>query len=664
MFRQFTNIHFYVVLLTDALLCMLSLALAILLRFEFSLVQLGHYFPLLAVVIIPMKIFSLFLFGLYRGMWRYTDIRDSWRLVQALVLAQSVSIAVFAMVLHFEGFSRAVFVIDLFLSFLATGGVRVCIRTYYLHRRHFSVSTLLRPGVYRKRRARLTRVIIVGAGDAGEKVLREIIENPKLTYEAVAFLDDLPSKHHLTVHGVPVLGTIDTLPEVAADLQADEVLIAIPSATGAQMRRVVATCKAAQVQYKTLPGIGELIKGQVSVRQFRNVQYEDLLGREPVRLFNANISSYLTDRVVMITGAGGSIGSELVRQIVPFEPKCILLYERTENNLYNIQMELEHDFNFKRYVTVLGKVQNFPLMNKIMALHRPQAVFHAAAYKHVPLVECNPWAAVFNNVLGSHVAMEVAHRNGVDRFVLVSTDKAVRPTNVMGASKRVAELLLQSRPPSDTHFMAVRFGNVVGSSGSVIPLFKKQIENGGPVTVTHPEMTRYFMTIPEATQLILQAGSMGHGREIFILKMGTPVRIADMARDLIRLSGKEPDVDIEIKYIGIRPGEKLYEEFITHEEDIVPTEHEEIMVLKPEVNAQVLDPEYRALLKGQLRELLLSAWRFDPVRIKEQFRAMVPEYVAKEERCVLTTPTGQVQSSADCGACVDPIQGCTNSQVH
>lgn len=648
MLRQLTNRNFYLLLVTDTVLFACSLAMAVLLRFEFSLVALGNYYPVMAAVVIPAKIIAIGTFGLYRGMWRYTDIRDSWRLAWALVVAQGIAIAVFAMAFHFQGFSRSVFAIDLALSFLAAGGFRVLIRTYYLSRGHLSIKSLLTPGIYRKRREYLERVLIIGAGDAGEKVLREIIENPDLSYEAVGFLDDLPSKHHRTLHGVPVLGTIDELPEVAHAENVKQVLIAVPTASGGQMRRIVSACKAARVHYKTLPGIGDLIDGQVTIEQFREVKYEDLLGREPVFLDTDTISSYLTNRVVMVTGAGGSIGSELVRQIATFNPRYIILFERGESNLYNIQMELEHELGFNRYLTVLGEVQNKVLMNKVMNTLRPHTVFHAAAYKHVPLVECNPWEAVYNNVEGSHVTMEAARANGVRRFVLVSTDKAVRPTNVMGASKRIAELLLQTQPANGTKFMAVRFGNVVGSSGSVIPLFKRQINNGGPVTVTHPEMTRYFMTIPEASQLILQAGSMGSGREIFILKMGTPVRIADMARDLIRLSGKEPDVDVEIKYTGIRPGEKLYEELITHGEGIHTTDHEEIMVLRPEDNGHVLNPSYRNVLERQLEVLLNTAEQYDATMIKRQLQSMVPEYLAKDEKCVLTAFFPQQAATAPC----------------
>ena len=328
------------------------------------------------------------------------------------------------------------------------------------------------------------------------------------------------------------------LAEIIKNTQIDEVLIAAPSATGAQMRRILDICKKCEVRYRTLPEIGAIIDGKVSVKKLRDVRYEDLLRRPSVSLDHTEISQYLQGRRVLVTGAGGSIGSELCRQIIRFQPDELVLLDSSELNLFTIQMELHHEHNFHRYRPILSKVQQMDLMDNIFNECRPQLIFHAAAYKHVPLLEANPWEAIFNNVLGSHVVMDLALKYGAERFVLVSTDKAVRPTNVMGASKRLAELSLQSMQGNGVRFMAVRFGNVIGSSGSVLPLFRRQLEHGGPITVTHPEVTRYFMTIPEAAQLILQAGGLGAGGEIFILEMGTPVKIADMAEELIRLSGK------------------------------------------------------------------------------------------------------------------------------
>jgi FlaA1/EpsC-like NDP-sugar epimerase len=368
--------------------------------------------------------------------------------------------------------------------------------------------------------------------------------------------------------------------------------------------------------------MGELIDGRVSVKAIRDVAYQDLLGREVIKLDEDRIGAYLENAKVLVTGGGGSIGSELCRQICRFNPESLILYERAESPLYEIDLELKGNFPHVRVIPILGDIRDRSQISKAFSSYRPQVVFHAAAYKHVPMMELHPWKAVRNNILGTRNVIDVCKENGVDRFVLVSTDKAVRPTNVMGASKRVAELVVQSQNGCDlsrTRFMTVRFGNVVGSVGSVVPLFKKQIEKGGPVTVTHPEVTRFFMTIPEACQLILQAGAMGEGGEIFILDMGTPIKIVDMARDLIRLSGFEPDVDIMIEFIGLRPGEKLYEELITEGEGIVPTSHEKILVLRGKTCDQ-------NLLDGTIDELAGLAHEQEGSAIRVKLKEIVEDY--------------------------------------
>ena len=356
-----------------------------------------------------------------------------------------------------------------------------------------------------------------------------------------------------------------------------------------------------------------------------------------------SIGRYLTGKTVAVTGAGGSIGSELCRQIIRFNPAALILIESSEFNLYRMEMELRAERKFLNVFPAMGRVQDRPLMERIFEHYRPQVVFHAAACKHVPLVELNPWEAVFSNVMGGQVVIDVAEKYGVERCVFISTDKAVRPTNVMGASKRTVEMLFQSRPVGKTRFMAVRFGNVVGSSGSVIPLFQSQIKVGGPVTVTHPEMTRYFMTIPEACQLVLQAGSLGEGGEIFILEMGTPINIADMARDLIRLSGKEPDRDILIEYTGLRPGEKLYEELITHGEGIVPTTHEKIMVLRRNGHSTAA---HHVHAKSVLAELLEDANAHDAGRIKATLNRFIPEYTPSDTASVLCVASRLTEATA------------------
>ena len=448
-------------------------------------------------------------------------------------------------------------------------------------------------------------------------------------YTIACCLDDDHKKHGRTLHGIAVWGPISSLPQFAERFDATEIMIALPSASGDRMRHIVDLCKKSTLHFKTLPSMSALIDGRVTVNDLRDVNYEDLLGRPPVRLDMDEIGHYLTGKTVAVTGAGGSIGSELCNQIMRFKPAALILIDASEFNLYQIDKTLRIEHRFEALCLALGRVQDRQLMMHIFEKYRPQVVFHAAACKHVPLVEINPWEAVFNNVMGSQMIMDVSEACGVERCVLISTDKAVRPTSVMGASKRTVELLMQSRPPGATCFMAVRFGNVVGSSGSAVPLFQSQIKAGGPVTVTDPEMTRYFMTIPEASQLVLQAGAMGTGGDIFILEMGTPVNISDMARDLILLSGKEPDTDIKIVYTGLRPGEKLYEELITQGEGIMPTNHEKIMVLRSDRPGTDLAAHHDQV-QAQVIELMKAGQAYDDGRIKSILKQLVPDYTPSE----------------------------------
>ncbi len=423
--------------------------------------------------------------------------------------------------------------------------------------------------------------------------------------------------------------------------EAEGVLIAISSATGIQMKRIVKLCQKSNIAFKVLPGLGELINGKVTVKAMRDISYKDLLGRNEVNLEQDLIGSYITGKTVLVTGAGGSIGSELCRQLLRFSPKHLVLFDAGEENLYAIQMELQHELDFLSYSTILGRIQSVGLLNTVFNKHKPEVVFHAAAYKHVPLIEGNPWEAVFNNIRATQKLMEASIQHNVNRFVLVSTDKAVRPTNVMGASKRVTELLLLAYGKQDSHktiFQAVRFGNVLGSSGSVIPLFKRQIEMGGPVTVTHPEITRYFMSIEEAAQLIIQAGAMGVGNEIFILKMGEPIKIATMAKEIIALAGRDPETEIEIKYIGLRAGEKLYEELITEGEGIVKTYHEKIMVLCSNgTSYSDIFPTVQLLLE--------EAKKQDGEAIRKLIKTIVPEYM----------PEYEAQANNESGGLLSPL---------
>jgi FlaA1/EpsC-like NDP-sugar epimerase len=610
----------YWMVLSDAIVFVLAFLIAYLFRFEFSLHQ-NEIRQLMMVLpwLVPLKIAVFFAFDLYKGMWRYTSVRDFWHLAEASCLSMLVVIALVYIVTSFRDFSLAVFLLDGVLTFLLAGSLRMAIRTFF--------SSQMRINYYPKTRHR-KKILIIGAGDAGEKILREIFDNYQLHYELIGIVDDDLRKQGRSIHGVPILSPVEQLPTIVEDGKIDEVLIAIPSASGEQMRRIVDICKRSDVFYKTLPGIGEIIDGQVSIKVLRDVKYEDLLGRPAVILDTEGIRNYLDSKTVLITGCGGSIGAELCRQIVRFQPRSIILLDASEENLFRIQMEIQTELYYPRCEAVLGHVQDEPLIKSVFQRYHPQVVFHAAAYKHVPMLEKNPWEAVSNNILGSRVIMEASLKNGVENFVLVSTDKAVRPINVMGASKRITELLLQSYQGNGTRFMAVRFGNVLASSGSVIPLFRRQIEQGGPVTVTHPEVTRYFMTIPEASQLIIQAGALGAGGEIFVLEMGTPIRIADMAKDLIRLSGKEPEKDIKIIYIGLREGEKLHEELITVGESIVKTDHEKIYMLTTNVGFNGLKNQdtFRHWLNGELELLNKAAVRHDSQAIKKKLQDIIPEY--------------------------------------
>lgn len=609
-------------LVGDIALLGISYVLAYGLRFEFHIPQ--NYIALLKKSIIPVvisKLLFFYWFKLYRGMWRYTSIADLLNIIKAVFISTMVVMVAILMFHRFEGYPRSVFVIDAILTLIFISGFRLAVRLVFAANGN-PLPLMKKNGYHRDR-----RLLIIGAGSAGEKMLREIRDNARLEYGIIGFLDDDSNKIGRSIHGVSVLGVIDELKEIVIKKRIEEILIAIPSATGNQMKRIVELCKQAKVKYKTIPGIGELIDGRVSVKSIRDVSYEDLLGREPVHLEKEKIGRYLQEKRILITGAGGSIGSELCRQIARYNPGSLIMCDRTEKNLYDIEMDMWRNFSYIRYIPVLGDIRHKGEIKAIFEKYRPEVVFHAAAYKHVPMLEINPWEAIYNNILGSKNVIEVACDSGIERFVLVSTDKAVNPTNVMGASKRVTELLVQTHAnPGLTRFMAVRFGNVVGSSGSVIPLFKRQIEQGGPVTVTHPEVTRYFMTIPEAVQLILQAGTMGKGAEVFILDMGTPVKIVDMARDLIKLSGLEPEKDIDIEFIGLRPGEKLYEELVVVGEEVAPTGHDKILVLKQNGSGLLTKND----LEKSIQELVKLADARDAAGIKQKLREIVPEYTPQE----------------------------------
>ncbi|MDZ4163985.1 MAG: nucleoside-diphosphate sugar epimerase/dehydratase [Smithellaceae bacterium] len=592
----------------------LSYLLAFASRLDFTFYRSPAQLHLLAwstPFLLALRLFSCWYFDLFRGLWRFVSLRDLLAIIKASLLGTLFFAVFIFLATRGEGFPRSVFLIDFTYNIILMGGIRMAVRLFRENIQNFRLDDT----------SERRQVLIVGAGAAGEMILREIQNNPRLGYDPVGFVDDDKSKHKTTIHGVPVLGDTSLIETLVKHHGIREVIIAIPSAASRTIRKIVASCQAAGAGSKTLPFIGDLIDGRVSVSQIRKVSIEDLLGREPTQLDMSLIGRQLAGRVILITGAAGSIGSELVRQTARFGPKKIILYDQSENDLFHLELELKKDGPAVEFLPVIGDIRDKCRVRQCLERHRPSYMFHAAAYKHVPLMEVNPVEAVKNNIFGTQILAEAAAEYGVENFVLISSDKAVRPTNVMGATKRVAELILQakSRSGGKTQFLAVRFGNVLGSNGSVIPIFQKQIAAGGPVTITHPDITRYFMTIPEAALLVIQAGAMGQGGEIFLLEMGESMKIRELAENLIYLSGLTPGLDIDIVYTGLRPGEKLYEELLIAGEGIKKTHHDKIRVL----NGQDIDGEK---LAARLQELEALCHNGDNNEIKRLLKELVPEY--------------------------------------
>jgi FlaA1/EpsC-like NDP-sugar epimerase/lipopolysaccharide/colanic/teichoic acid biosynthesis glycosyltransferase len=556
----------------------LSYVLSFAIRFDNIdfFIEFPKYWPVF-FLLLPIKVVVFERMGLYRRLWRYASVRELLSVVAAVALSSTLG---GALILFFwvwptptfvTGFPRSVIAIDAMLSLLLVGGVRFAGRWRQEMR---STVTLGRAASEEVKRA-----LIAGAGDAGAMAARELLRNPQLGYQLVGFVDDDPDKQGLHVHSVPVVGGLSDLARSAAELQADEVLIAMPSAPGATVRRIFGLAHDAGLEVRTLPGYYELIGGQVTVQRARQVQLDDLLRRAPFPMDLQGVAAHLTGAVVLVTGAGGSIGSEICRQVARFGPQRLVLLNQGEYSLYCIEKELQRIFPDVEYLPVMGTIRERDKLEWLLSRHPPQVLFHAAAYKHVPLMECNEDEAVLNNVVGTRNLVAAAEAAGVPRLVFISTDKAVEPASVMGATKRLGELLVQrAARQSGRPYVAVRFGNVLGSRGSVVPLFQEQIAAGGPVTVTHPDVTRYFMTLPEAVRLVLQAATLGRGGEVFVLDMGEPVRIYDLAADLIRLHGLEPERDIQIIFSGLRPGEKLHEELTSRAEQVRETAHPGIWV--------------------------------------------------------------------------------------
>jgi len=539
---------------------------AFLLRFDFNIpaVYLHRMIYALPIWIVVKSIVFHIAKSDRRGL-RYVSVSDAYRLLIANFAGSALSYALIFLAVP-EGLPRSIYLSDLMLSILGVAGLRVVVRMIVE-----SMHGGQNGGPEKK-------AFIYGAGDAGITLLREIYNNPRLKYRVCGFLDDGLDKKDLRINGVPVVGGGKDLETLVEKYCVEIVLIAVPSATGAEMTLILSLCHAAGVECKTVPGLGDVIEGCGLAGQIREVAVEDLLGRNLVRLESSQVRNVLEGKIVLVTGAAGSIGSELCRQIARFQPAGIVGFEIAESPLFEIDREMHRTFPAVRFYPEIGSVQNRARLDDVLSQYKPNVVYHAAAYKHVPLMEAHVFEAVENNVFGTYNLAEASAEHGVEDFVLISSDKAVRPTNVMGTTKRIAELILLALQNGRTRYVAVRFGNVLGSNGSVIPIFKKQIAAGGPVTVTHPEMRRFFMTIPEACQLVLQASAIATGGQICVLDMGQPVKIVDLAKNLILLSGLKPDEDIRIEFTGIRPGEKLYEELSTLLENTVASDHEKIRI--------------------------------------------------------------------------------------
>jgi FlaA1/EpsC-like NDP-sugar epimerase len=556
--------------------------------------------------VIPIQGTVFWAFGLYRGVWRFASLPDLIRIGKAVFVGTALVVMALFVVSRNLSVPRSVPVLFLGLELLYLAGPRLLYRWLKDHRLN------LRSG---------ERVLIVGAGRAGEMLARDMLRDPHRAYLPIGFLDDKLRRQGGEVHGLPILGPTESLPETVRDRAVDLVLLAVTGLSAKEMQRLVELCERTGKPFRTVPELDSLMAGQVSIRQLRPVSIEDLLGREPVTLDWEGIRSGLAGRRILVTGAGGSIGSELVRQIAGVGPARLILVDHGEYNLYRIEMELLETHRQREFSRHLLDVNDAPSLDALFRAERPEIVFHAAAYKHVPLLEDQVRAAVRNNVAGTRTVAQAAVDWSCERFVLISTDKAVRPANVMGATKRVAEALCQSLSRrSGTRFITVRFGNVLGSAGSVVPLFRRQIERGGPVTVTHPEIERYFMTIPEACQLIMQAAAIGEGGEIFVLDMGEPIKIRYLAEQMIRLSGREPGREISIEYIGLRPGEKLYEELFYDSEDLTPTRHPKIRV------ARGADALAERLTLERMERLCAAVAAQDDSATAIALRELIPEW--------------------------------------
>jgi len=599
-----------ILILSDAVLINLAYILALYFRYNYKNFKFySSDYKEIALIVTVIYISSFFVFKLYESLWSYASVDEFMLAIGACLVANIVTIGFIRIVGH--GFAYGVSIVACAFSIIFIVGFRMSFRVYdrFESMVNFNVTKSDRK-----------RVMIIGAGAAAAMVIKEMKSSNQSTYLPVVVIDDEPYKKGSNIMGVKVLGSREDIPNIAKEKNIETILIAIPTIDDEEKSKIIEICKTTSCKIEIIPGMYEIINGKVSLNQIRKVEIEDLLGRKAVVLDTEGIASYIHDKTILVTGGGGSIGSELCRQILKFGPKQLIIFDIYENNAYDLQMELNYKYPKLDLKVLIGSVRDKLRLENVFEKYLPDIVFHAAAHKHVPLMEESPMEAIKNNVFGTFNVAECAHRFNVDRFVMISTDKAVNPTNVMGATKRMCEMIIQSFDKiSGTHFVAVRFGNVLGSNGSVIPLFKNQIAHGGPVTLTNKYITRFFMTIPEAAQLVLQSGAYAQGGEIFVLDMGKPVKIYDLAWDLIRLSGFEPNKDIKIEITGLRPGEKLYEELLMSEEGLTNTKHAKIFIGKPTFSD--LD-----VLKERFKELAVIIEQDDVEALMVKIREIVPTY--------------------------------------
>jgi len=562
-------------------------------------------YPTILSLVLLVQMISFYRMGLYRGIWRFSSTPDLIRVIKGATLGVLASFLVVFLFNRLQNIPRSAFILDWFILLVTLGGGRFAYRIWK-DRPNYATGE---------------NVLIVGAGDAGAQLVREINQNPSVPFKVIGLIDDDPRKLGKSLHGINILGNVDSLPMILRKESVKKIFIAIPSASGKDVRKIMDACVGTEVEVQTLPVLSDLIHGKVELSLLRKLRPEDLLGRGPIVLDEGLVRNMLNDKVILVTGAGGSIGSEICTQVAKFAPKKLILFEQGELFLFELGNKLKELFPELELVQIIGDVRNLDSLDRAFSEYLPQVVFHAAAYKHVPLMEDNPFEAIETNIKGTKNVAECSHKFKTEKFVMISTDKAVNPTNIMGTTKRIAEMVCESMrtlKKSETKYITVRFGNVLGSHGSVIPLFKEQIEKGGPITVTHPEVNRFFMSIPEAAQLVLQASGLGESSEIFILDMGLPVKIIDLAKQMIQLAGLRPDIDIPIKIIGLRPGEKLYEEVLSCEETTKPTRHEKVKV----ASVRVLSNDFEKNLE-HLFKIPKSSNRNE---VRQILKILVPEF--------------------------------------